>query len=174
LEAFTQFLVDRGVRRYLEIGARHGDTFHHIMNALPEASFGLAVDLPGALWGKSGSDSALYAAVTDIMQHGSAAAMLLGDSKLQKTLKMVEFFGPFDAVLIDGDHSLEGVRSDWKMYGPLAPIVAFHDIVGDGVVDKRSKRAVEVPLLWRELQSSQKTREFVDTDSKMGIGVICK
>lgn len=31
LTCFVDFLVKHGVKRYLEIGARHGDTFHHYL-----------------------------------------------------------------------------------------------------------------------------------------------
>lgn len=37
---------------------------------------------------------------------------------------------PLDLVWIDGDHSAEGVRSDWQLYEPLVRpngIIAFHD-----------------------------------------------
>jgi len=37
--------------------------------------------------------------------------------------------GPFDLVLIDGDHSREAVRRDWETVRPHARAVAFHDIV---------------------------------------------
>src|SRR5690606_15397754 len=50
LTGFLRLLQDRGVRRYLEVGARHGDTFHYLMTGLPVGSVGVAVDLPGALW----------------------------------------------------------------------------------------------------------------------------
>ena len=49
---------------------------------------------------------------------------------------MVKKRGPFDAILIDGDHSLAGVSKDWQLYGELAPLVAFHDIAGAGQAEK--------------------------------------
>jgi hypothetical protein len=51
LSGFIGLLQERNVRRYLEIGARHGDTFHEVMRSLPVGSVGVAVDLPGGLWG---------------------------------------------------------------------------------------------------------------------------
>lgn len=48
LGAFVNFLRAQGVKRYGEIGARDGDTFHHILTALPDCQ-GVAMDLPGGL-----------------------------------------------------------------------------------------------------------------------------
>ena len=67
LAAFIALLVDRRVTRYLEIGARHGDTFHTIVLALPEGSYGLALDLPGGLWGPASPGRHLVRAVMTCM-----------------------------------------------------------------------------------------------------------
>jgi hypothetical protein len=86
----------------------------------------------------------------------------------------VQKCGPYDAILIDGDHTYEGVRKDWQAYGGMARIVAFHDIVGTGQKENVTGRVVEVPILWQEIRDSgkYKTVEFVAPRSKMGIGVV--
>ena len=162
---------ERGVRRYLEVGARHGDTFHYIMGALPIGSYGLAVDLPEARWGAKSLPS-LLAAVADITRMDRRAEVIIGDSQSNDIAAQVASCGPFDAVLIDADHSYDGVSRDLELYGSVAPLVAFHDIVGDGVQDKHSKRFVEVPKLWRELKDDCRHQEFIALGSNMGIGVI--
>jgi hypothetical protein len=142
------------------------------MKSLPKGSYGLAVDLPGALWGKVSSSSALERAVKDLRQKGYFVDMILGDSTSYDVIRKIHDRNSFDAALIDGDHTYSGVKQDWINYGDCAPIVAFHDIVGDGQIEKVKGHLVEVPKLWAELKVSiPKTVEFVDSGSKMGIGV---
>lgn len=175
------------VRSYLEIGARHGDTFHHVMTSLPVGSVGIAVDLPGGAWGQSSSQAALEKAVADLKARGYRVAMVLGDSTSAEVWAAVgqahadliaEEPRGFDAILIDGDHRYPGVLADWRIWGRSAPLVAFHDIAGEGVRQKTSGDPVEVPRLWRELKESEppivSKIEFIGEGSSMGIGVLCR
>lgn len=174
LAGFIDLLVQRGVRRYLEIGARHGDTFHEVMRHLPPGSTGVAVDLPGGLWGTVKSQRTLQRVAADLQGRGYLASYLFGDSQTDATRRLVVGRGPYDAILIDGDHTLEGVTRDWALYGSLAPLVAFHDITGTGMAEKRHGRPVEVPVLWAQLRDRHTVREFVSPGSKMGIGVVVR
>lgn len=173
LAAFVALLIRLNVRSYLEIGARHGDTFYEVMRALPAGSRGLAVDLPGGEWGTGSSRSALVAATAKLRQSGREANCVFGDSHAREVIEIAAAGAPFDAILIDADHRYEPVRQDWLDYGPLAPVVAFHDIAGEGEVQPSSGLAVEVPRLWRELKALHDDHlEFVAAGSRMGIGVI--
>lgn len=172
LGCFVAMLKNRGVKSYLEIGARHGDTFHHVLSSLPAEARGVAVDLPGALWGTVKSRSYLELAVSDLKEKGYKASCLFGDSQTAATQNLIIGRGPYDAILIDGDHSYAGVLRDWELYRSMAPIVAFHDIVGEGQIEKVGGRPVEVPRLWQEIKASGVAfAEFVAPDSKMGVGV---
>lgn len=172
LRQFIRLLKDAGVRRYCEIGARHGDTFAEIMRALPKGSFGLAVDLPGALWGTEKSRPWLSRNVALLATEGYDVQTLFADSHTKEAEDAIYGYGHFDAVLIDGDHTYEGVREDWHRYANLAPIVAFHDIVGTDQVEKVGGRPVEVPRLWAEIKAGPiRTRELIANGSKMGIGI---
>lgn len=172
LTQFIRLLQREGVTRYLEIGARQGDTFHMVMAALPEGSSGVAVDLPGGAWGQAGTGEQLRKAVQQLRGLGRRVQCLLGDSTALPMIESVAALGPFDAVLIDGDHRYAGVKADWENYGRMARIVAFHDIAGAGVVQKTSGLPVEVPLLWREIAPHYTHTEFVAPGSPMGIGVL--
>lgn len=172
LQGFISLLRERGVSRYLEIGARHGDTFHEVMLALPPGSTGVAVDLPGGLWGTWKSREQLQRAVADLNQRGYRCSTLFGDSQTDATKRLITGRGPFDAILIDGDHTLVGVSKDWAHYGQMAPVVAFHDIVGTGQREKVHGREVEVPILWQQLKEQHQVAEFIADGSAMGIGVV--
>jgi predicted O-methyltransferase YrrM len=175
LRSFIQLMKERGVTRYLEIGARHGDSFHEIVTNLPKGGRYVAVDLPGGLWGKPKSVHALRNAVSLLQGNGYDAHMILANSQEEATAKAIAEFGPFDAILIDGDHTYQGVLKDWILYGGMAPLIAFHDVVGQGQSEKIHGNPVEVPILWEEIKASGlETVEFIDEGSAMGIGVVCK
>lgn len=184
LDSLIQFMNEHNVTAYLEIGARHGDTFHYVMSKLPAGSHGLAVDLPGGLWGRADTAKPLRRAIQDLCSKGYNADYLLGDSHEKIMIDKIFAWakehipsGVYDAVLIDGDHTYKAVKLDYDNYGTHR-IVAFHDIVGDGQAEKVKNNPVEVPKLWKELfqenfgKTTNKLFEFVDKDSKMGIGVI--
>ena len=46
LTQFLDFIVERKVKRYLEIGSRNGDSFYAVMMAMGPGAFGMAIDLP--------------------------------------------------------------------------------------------------------------------------------
>lgn len=169
------------MRSYLEIGARHGDTFYHVMKSLPKGSLGIAVDLPGGAWGVESSRYALDEAADELRDMGYRIATIYGDSTTDfvkesvfEALNWYEPHGAIDAVLIDGDHRYEGVSADWRIWGGMAPIVAFHDIAGEGQIQPTTKDVVEVPRLWSELKAQLSTKEFVGQGSAMGIGVVLR
>jgi hypothetical protein len=172
LRGFIGLLRDRGVTRYCEIGARHGDTFHEIAINLPVGSTVVAVDLPGGLWGTVKSRDALQAVIADLCAKGYKASCLFGDSQTPATQRLVQGRGPYDAMLIDGDHTLAGVTRDWDNYRDMAPLIAFHDIVGTGQAEKVSGNRVEVPMLWASLKGRYPSHEFIASGSTMGIGVL--
>jgi|SRR6187431_57766 len=172
LNAFINLLREQDVTKYMEIGARHGDTFHQIMCCLPPGSLGVAVDYPGALWGTRASEKSLRLACKDLIKKGYKVAHIFGDSTAIGTIEIVKSFGIFDAVLIDGDHTYAGIKKDWENYSQLARIVALHDIVGTGQTEKVFNSPVDVPRLWGEIKPTlAKYIEFISEGSKMGIGV---
>lgn len=170
LSMLIDLAVSQGVRSYLEIGARHGDTFHRAMSALPKGSAGVAVDMPGGLWGKPKTDTALNRRIAELNGMGYNTRAVYGDSHSEKTVTDVSQSAPFDLVFIDADHTYEAVKKDWELYCPMAKLVAFHDIVGHG--QKCRRFPVEVPRLWAEIAPGRRWTQFIAPGSKMGIGVI--
>lgn len=169
---FIDLLVEEGVTSYLEVGARHGDTFYEVVTRLPKGSKAVAVDLPGGQWGHRSSRDALKKCVADLCKLGYDASVVFGDSRAAGTIQLVQGRGPYDAALIDGDHRYDGVKADWETYGPMADLIAFHDVAGEGVRQKTTGAAVEVPRLWREIRDDYQHVEFIGPDSLMGIGAL--
>lgn len=170
LSSLIQLLKDKGVKRYLEVGARDGDTFHEIMSNLPTGSLGVALDLPGGLWGRTTSQIKLVLACENLNTLGYSVKCVFGDSSDKSVVDKIQNMAPFDAILIDGDHTYEGVKTDYENYKDLAPIIIFHDIVGTGNVENIHNRKVEVPVLWNEIKD-ETSIEYIDPECTMGIGI---
>jgi hypothetical protein len=169
LAGLIGLMREEGVRSYLEIGARHGDTFFDVVRSMPAGSAAVAVDLPGGRWGTHKSLPHLKAAVRELVGMGYRASFIIGDSRAAGVRQAVMLRGPYGLALIDGDHTLAGVTADWENYRKMARIVAFHDIVGEGQADK-SGNPVEVPGFWCALTGRR--AEYVAEGSGMGIGAV--
>lgn len=81
-----------------------------------------------------------------------------------------------DFLMIDGDHSYEGVKQDFETYSPLVAsdgLIAFHDIL-----PALHRPACEVHLFWRQIKDSYRHLEFVEREGHPvwrlwgGIGVL--
>jgi cephalosporin hydroxylase len=166
------------VSSYLEVGSRHGDSFHAVVSQMPAGSRAVAVDLPNGPWGFRDSKRLLNRAVADLRQKGYDAHAVFGNSHDPATLAPIRkitglLFPVFDAVLIDADHAYESVAKDFDIYGPMATkAVAFHDISAERV--KKTKFGpIGVPRLWNEIKVGQRYAELIDAEDRgMGIGVL--
>lgn len=169
LDQFVNYLCAHTVRSYLEIGARYGQTFEEVGDALQVPSVLVAVDQPGAMWGRDDSWAELEAAANRLRAKGHEVYLIRGDSHAHETLKAVQAIrARWDAVFIDADHRYEAVLADWQDYGTMGHIVGFHDIA-----PTPENTRIEVPRLWHELRAKFKGFEIVDPEQPgMGIGVL--
>jgi len=73
-----------------------------------------------------------------------------------------------DFLFIDGDHSYNGVKSDFKMYSGLVNkgIIAFHDIV-PGL----ARKVGGVPKFWKEIKNKYPSKEIVKDWQQGGRGI---
>ena len=174
IQGFIQLLKDEGCTSYLEVGCRYGDTWHAVGMALPGGSRLVGVDLPGAKSGmknKGGHQNSggyLKKAGKDLIKHGRDAHVIIGDSQDQETIAKVVELAPFDIVLIDGDHTARGVRMDLRNYGPMARMVAFHDICGEG------KWARQIRPIFKKVADGKRSVTFEHDGLRRGIGVVWK
>ena len=74
-----------------------------------------------------------------------------------------------DFLFIDGDHSYDGVKSDFEMYSPLVNeggIIVFHDCC------YHMSETEEVDIYWREIKENRSYVEIKGTENSTGMGVI--
>ena len=120
--------VSPGVRRYLEVGCREGDSLRQIVANSAVLERIVVCDMWGPMYGGTGRGGHDH---IDWMLNGLLYAgsrlFLDGDSKkLVPTLR-----GQFDLVLVDGDHSPAGALADLTNCWPLVESggqLVFHDI----------------------------------------------
>lgn len=151
-----------GKKLILEIGTATGGTLSRMMKvAHPEAEF-ISVDLPGGPFGGEFGQPALETMATWLGPK-QKLHVVRGDSKNYQTVQNVEkVIGQrkCDLVFIDGDHSYEGVKSDFEIYKRFAEdLIVFHDIA------EHNREDVGVRKFWLEL-SGNKTE--VIKDEKQG------
>lgn len=169
-------LVRESVTRFLEIGSRFGGSLWRIANALPKGSRIVSVDSGrGMGGGKPGARESLRDCIAELNRTGYDAHQVTGHSQSAENVEAVRKLGPFDACFIDGDHALPGVTLDWKNYGSMSRIVAFHDVAWERPDGYSLPKDVEVPILWAKLKNQGlEYQEFIDrsTGGNMGIGLV--
>lgn len=151
-------LMERPPKVVVEIGCDAGGSLWAWSQLGAELVIG--VDMPG---GPYSSGNGL---------HSYGATIVYGDSHAEFTkLELTRALGgrSIDFLFIDGDHTYEGVKSDFEMYSPLVAldgIIGFHDINEHLYVP-----GVGVKQLWDELTGNKE--EFHTGDPYWGgIGVL--
>ena len=168
----VEFVRKRRPRVVLEIGTWTGGTLWAWCRCAAPDALIISVDLP-----KGVGEEAVTKRLAGYALPGQSLQLLRMDSHDPATLSKLRQLldgRQIDFAFIDGDHSYEGVRADFEMYGPLVDgYVAFHD-----VAPQDWEPGVEVDRFWKELSPGRETWEFVDPyDDKLhpdwgGIGVL--
>jgi predicted O-methyltransferase YrrM len=167
-------LEQRKPRVVVEIGTANGGTLS-IWCALadPQATI-ISIDLPGGIHGGGYPrwKSLIY---RRFAQPRQSLHLLRVDSHLPATRDQLKALLPpegIDFLFIDGDHTFEGVKSDFEMYSPLVRaggFVVFHDIC---VHPPEANCAVD--RFWQEIRTRYKAWEYVENPNQgfYGIGVL--
>jgi hypothetical protein len=129
---FARYLVaigELGVRSYAEIGVDHGGTFLITTTYLSRL---------GPVERATAIDRFEAPALREHPGPARTTDVLRADSTSRRVAGYVADHGPFDLVLIDGDHSEEGCRRDLELVRPHARAIALHDIVGQNTPGVRA------------------------------------
>jgi predicted O-methyltransferase YrrM len=163
-------LMRRSPGVVVEIGTARGGTFYAWCRvAGPDATI-VSIDLAGGPFGgdRATTDSS---ALRRYGQPGQQLHFIQDDSHDMKTrARLEEILGgrEIDFLMIDGDHTYEGVAADYRMYSRFVAdggVIAFHDILPHPQVPE-----CEVDRLWRELRAEGEHVEFTDPDDDRGWG----
>lgn len=174
IAAFAGLLAAEGVKSYLEVGSKFGGSLWRAATALPPGSRIVSVDLPGGTKAWRESEASLKACHAELRRLGYDTHAIWGSSFDAKVIAQVRALGPFDAALIDADHRMSGVTQDWKNYGPMARIVAFHDLAWKRAPEWVGTR-IDVPEFWASIKDGfERTQEIIlcPTGKNNGIGVL--
>jgi predicted O-methyltransferase YrrM len=166
LKEFIKLAKGNKVRSYLEIGMGEGIAFHAIVSSLPKDGVYMGIDAP---YDRASGPIVMGMVKRQLWLDGYAPLTVIGNSADHRVVEYAKKFAPFDLILIDGDHTPQGVLQDWENYGPLGKIIAFHDI-HSGFVP-----SFGVAKLWNEIKGSYKYQEItgaVGAATGLGIGVL--
>jgi predicted O-methyltransferase YrrM len=165
LEALAGLVRDLRPRTVLEIGSYRGGTLRAWCNLAAPSALLVSVDLPAEYVGASTQE------LQSLARPGQRVVVIRSDSQSDSTRAAVETVlagDRLDFLMIDGDHTYEGVSRDFELYSPLVReggLIAFHDILPHSRMP-----GVEVHRLWQELRSRYDHEEFVDPARVPGLG----
>jgi predicted O-methyltransferase YrrM len=175
LAPLIALLRRRAPRVVVEIGTATGGTFYAWCRVAEPDAVLVSIDLPGGPFGgdRAAPDSSV---LRRYGRPGQQLQFIQDDSHDVKTrARLEEILGgrEIDFLMIDGDHTYEGVRQDFELYAPLvkrgSPI-AFHDIL-----PHPEDSLCEVDRFWNEIRSGYRHLEFTDISPGAqygGIGVL--
>ena len=158
------FLEPRRLETVVEIGTQYGGTLLCWCRLAEPDAVILSIDLPPEKFGGGGCTPERVEEMRLLFPRERQALHLLrADSHEQSTLSEVEdILGgkAVDFLFIDGDHTYEGVKLDFEMYGPLVKrggIIAFHDILDPPA---EVSPGCQVRAFWEEIKDGYRHIEF--------------
>jgi cephalosporin hydroxylase len=149
-------------KRVLEIGSQHGGSLWEWIHRAPKDAKLVNID---PMLGDSISFDRIRM-WTSWLSGEQQLLTLRGmsqDTKIQE--RAFSFLGePPDFCFIDGDHTYDGVKLDWQMYGIHSRVVAFHDLINH-------KPHFGIRRLFLELKETYRTTEFWSANEQTGGGI---
>jgi cephalosporin hydroxylase len=152
----------------VEIGTDRGGTLYTWCQlAEPDATI-VSIDLPGGSFGRGVSDRT---ALAKYARPGQTLRFLAGDSHdpaMRDQLGEALGGRKIDLLMIDGDHTYEGVKRDFELYSPFVRaggLIVFHDVLKNQL-DSRCG----VDRFWGEVKQGRRTAEFLDPYDDRGLG----
>lgn len=165
LSAMLHIFQMRQPKTIVEIGSFEGYTLERMASLAPPGARLLSID-PVARIERS-SRGGLNRPEVEVM-------LLTARSDEPTAIRHAEQMAGLEWLLIDGDHSYEGVLFDFQTYGPMVlpgGIIALHDIYPSKAEDE-----IQVHRLWNEIvRAGYVTQELVcprTPDLWGGIGLV--
>jgi predicted O-methyltransferase YrrM len=161
-------------KRSMEIGSMLGGTLFLLCTLSPDDAQIISLDLPAGRFG-GGYPWPKIPLFRSFAKRGQQLHLIRADSHLSTTRERVLHIlkgERLDFLFIDGDHTYDGVKQDFEMYGPLVRpggVIAFHDIL-----EHPPELGCEVVTFWRGIKGRYTHREIVENCDQgwAGIGVL--
>jgi predicted O-methyltransferase YrrM len=175
IEGLYKAVCDLEPRRILEIGTARGGTLYLWAQAATDDAIIVSVDLPGGEFGGA-YPACRVPFYESFARENQTLHLVRRDSHEDKTVQEVQALfqsDTVDFVFIDGDHTYEGVKSDFALYSPLVRpggVIAFHDIL-----PRQDLPEIQVDRFWREIRGRYESAEFIGEEGsrrRRGIGLI--
>lgn len=158
-------------KRVMEIGTSEGGTLFLLSKIVDSDGLIISLDLPN---GEGGGE--FYPQWKEKFYKTFASKnqqlFLLRENSHEKSTfeKISKIIGKekLDFLLIDGDHSYEGVKDDFSQYLTLVKkdgLIAFHDI-NEGIDEK-----VQVKKFWNQIKLDNFSAEIIDEFDDIGYGI---
>ena len=153
IHQLLQILEKRRPKTLLEIGTANGGTLFLLCNIAEEEATILSIDLPAGPFGGEMFPEWKMTLYKSFAQNKQKIHLIRSDSHDIETLKRTKkLLGKqkLEFLLIDGDHTYDGVKKDFEVYSQLVEdggIIAFHDI-NPGPKDNVGG----VPEFWNEIK----------------------
>jgi cephalosporin hydroxylase len=170
----AELVQKRQPRVVVEIGTERGGTlflWHELSH--PEAVI-VSIDLPGGVHG-GGYPFWKTFFYKRFAKNNQQLCLIRADSRSPETLEKLRSLldgKKIDFLFIDGDHTYNGVKTDFQNYSSfMSPdgMIAFHDV-------STTPPAVscKVDVFWREIRNNYRNVEFIENPDQGwgGIGVL--
>jgi predicted O-methyltransferase YrrM len=155
-------------RRVCEIGTASGGTLYFLTRAAHESALIVSIDIATPPYTRFTRSK--------LARTKQRVISLEGDSHATETMERLLALldgEPLDFLFVDGDHSYDGVKRDFELYGPLVRpggLIALHDINPDSG-NPAGPISGDVPRVWAELRESHRTEEIVHAPPGEGLGI---
>lgn len=175
ITALAELIEKKRPKVAVEIGTAAGGTLFLTSCLAADGALIVSIDLPHGMYG-GGYPEWKIPLYENFARRGQQIGLIRGDSHTDETFAKLQFFlkgRTIDYLFIDGDHTYEGVKTDFYRYGALMSadgLIAFHDIVPD-----RSETPDHfVSVLWDEIKGHYRHHEFIQdpAQSKLGLGAL--
>jgi len=165
IKALLEFMAPRAPKTILEIGTCGGGTLY-LFNTVFNPDLIISVDLPSGPFGGGYSEQriALYESWGNVK-------LIRDDSHKPETyIKVKELLSDrkLDMLFIDGDHTYDGVKEDFRMYKEFVKkegVIVFHDI------NDHAGTECQVKNFWKELRATHDSMEIIIDPEQLGAGI---